>query len=99
MPEVGKLKNIPSISKIIIDCNGVLNLSKQLDVHKAMGPYCIPNIVLKNGAEEISQGLSAILQCSLNSGILPSDWRNTKQRQADRFIKTAISQTGEHRLV
>ena len=97
MPEVGKLKNIPSISKIIIDCNGVLNLSKQLDVHKAMGPYCIPNFVLKNCAEE--NLLSAILQCSLNSGILPSDWRNTNHRQAARFIKTAISQTGGHRLV
>ena len=33
----------------------------------------IPNIVLKNCA---LQGLCTIFQCSLNTGTLPSDWRN-----------------------
>ena len=41
-----------------------------------MGPDGIPNIVLKNCAEEISQWLSTIFQFSLDSGTLPSDWRN-----------------------
>ena len=46
-PEVGKFNNTPPISQIIIDNNGVLKLLKRLDVHKAMGPDGIPNIVLK----------------------------------------------------
>ena len=75
-PEVGKFNNTPPISQIIIDNNGVLKLLKRLDVHKAMGPDGIPNIVLKNCADEISQGLCTIFQQSLSTGTLPSDWRN-----------------------
>ena len=52
-PEVGKYKNTPPVSQISINKNGVLKLLKRLDVHKAMGPDGIPNIVLKNCANEI----------------------------------------------
>ena len=75
-PEVGKFNNTPPISQIIIDNNGVLKLLKRLDVHKAMGPDGIPNIVLKNCADEISQWLCTIFQQSLSTRTLPSDWRN-----------------------
>ena len=75
-PKVGTFENILPISQISIDNNGVLKLLKRLDVHKAMGPDCIPNIVLKNCADEILQGLCTIFQHSLNTGTLPSDWRN-----------------------
>ena len=67
---------MPPISQISIDNNGVLKLLKRLDVHKAMGPEGIPNIVLKNCADEILQGLRTVFQCSLNTGTQPSDWRN-----------------------
>ena len=53
----------------------MLKLLKRLDVHKAMSPDGIPNIVLKNCADEISQGLCTIFQQSLSTGTLPSDWR------------------------
>ena len=75
-PEVGKCKNMPPISQISIDNNVVLKLLKRLDVHKAMGPEGIPNIVLKNCANEILQGLCTVFQCSPNTGTLPSDWHN-----------------------
>ena len=75
-PEVGKFYNTPPISQIIIDNNGVLKQLKRLDVHKAMGPDGIPNIVLKNCADEISQGLCIIFQQSLSTRTLPSDWRH-----------------------
>ena len=74
--EVGKFNNTPPISQIIIDNNGVLKLLKRLDVNKAMGPDGIPNIALKNCADEISQGLCTIFQQSHSTGTLPSDWRN-----------------------
>ena len=41
-----------------------------------MGPGGIPNILLKACAEEISYGLSAIFQYSLDTGTPPLDWRN-----------------------
>ena len=74
--EVSKFNNIPPISQIITDNNGVLKLLKRLDVHKAMGLDGIPNIVLKNCADEISQGLCTIFQQSLSRGTLPSVWCN-----------------------
>ena len=50
---------------------------KNINIHKAMGPDGIPNILLKTCAEEISYGLSAIFQYSLDTGTLPLDWQNT----------------------
>ena len=41
-----------------------------------MGPDGIPNILKKNCADEISQGLCTIFQQSLSTGTLQSDWRN-----------------------
>ena len=42
-----------------------------------MGPDCIPNIVLKTCAKELSSGLRDIYQHSIDTGTLPNDWRNT----------------------
>ena len=75
-PKVRTFENFPPISQISIDNNGVLKLLKCLDVHKAMGPDCIPNIDLKHFADEILQGLCTIFLYSLNAGTLPLDWSN-----------------------
>ena len=59
-----------------IDWEGVLKILKNINIHKAMGPDGIPNILLKTFAEEIAYGLSAIFQCSLDKETLPLNWRN-----------------------
>ena len=45
-------------------------------MHKAVGPDCIPNIILKTCAEEIAPGLTKIFDVSIRTGTLPEDWRN-----------------------
>ena len=76
-PDVGKFKYTPPISQISIDKNGILKSLKCSDTHKSMGPDGISNIVLKNCADEILQGLYTIFQQSYKTGTRPPDWRNT----------------------
>ena len=76
VPEIGKHRNTKSAPKLNIDRHGVMKLLKNINIHKAMGPDGIPNILLKTCAEELSFGLSAIFQYSLDTGTLPLDWRN-----------------------
>ena len=75
-PEIGKHRNTKTAPQLNIDRKGVLKILKNINIHKAMGPDGIPNILLKTCAEEISYGLSAIFQYSLDTGTLPLDWRN-----------------------
>ena len=75
-PEIGKHRNTQSAPQLFIDRKVVLEILKIINIHKAMGPDRIPNILLKTCAEEISYGLSAIFQYSLATGTLPLDWRN-----------------------
>ena len=75
-PEIGKHRNTQSAPQLFIDRKGVLEILKNINIHKAMGPDRIPNILLKTCAEEISYGLSAIFQYSLATVTLPLDWRN-----------------------
>lgn len=49
---------------------------KTSNKNKACGPDNIPNTVLKECSKEIFPVLSHIFQMSLDSGMLPSDWRN-----------------------
>ena len=44
--------------------------------YKTIGPDSIPNIILKDCAKQAAPGLSAIFQCSTDSGELPGDWVN-----------------------
>ena len=76
VPEIGKHRNTKSAPKLNIDRNGVMKLLKNINIHKAMGLDGIPNILLKTCAEELSFGLSAIFQYSLDTGTFPLDWRN-----------------------
>ena len=69
-------RTIPKMDDIVIDNKGVEKLLSNLKTSKAVGPDCIPNLVLKTCAVELSAGLSTIFQCSIDSGTLPSDWRD-----------------------
>ena len=47
VPEIGKHRNTKSAPKLNIDRHGVMKLLKNINIHKAMGPDGIPNILLK----------------------------------------------------
>ena len=64
------------IHDLHISVAGVEKLLSNLDINKAVGPDLIPNIVLKECATDLAPGLTAIYRLSLNSGTLPSDWRD-----------------------
>ena len=64
-----------SIPALIIRQEGVLKLLESIKVNKAVGPDGIPNRVLKECASELAPAITKIFQSSINSGILPDDWR------------------------
>ncbi|KAK2166213.1 hypothetical protein NP493_1331g00010 [Ridgeia piscesae] len=65
----------PIISDININTAGVCKLLKAINPHKACGPDQIPNVILKNCADTLSPALRDIFQRSLDTAVLPSDWR------------------------
>ena len=65
----------PIISDININTAGVCNLLKAINPHKACGPDQIPNVILKNCADTLAPALRDIFQRSLDTAVLPSDWR------------------------
>ena len=74
LPDVESKTIQHPLKNIIIDTNGVTKLLKNLNTSKASGPDAIPNSILKGCAEQLSPGLSAVFQLSLDSGSLPMDW-------------------------
>ena len=46
-PEIGKHRNTKTVPQLNIDRKGVLKILKNINIHKAMGPDGIPNILLK----------------------------------------------------
>ena len=65
----------PIISDININTAGVCKLLKATNPHKACGPDQIPNVILKNCADTLAPVLRDIFQRSLDTAVLPSDWR------------------------
>ena len=65
----------PIISDIKINTAGVCKLLKAINPHKACGPDQIPNVILKNCADTLAPALRDIFQRSLDTAVLPSDWR------------------------
>ena len=70
-----KDSSFPSIENISIQEAGVLKLLQGINVNKAAGPDNLPNKLLKTCAEEIAPLLTNIFQLSLNSSVLPFDWK------------------------
>ena len=68
----------PEIESLEISVSGVTKQLCELKTNKACGPdaYAIPAWVLKEYAKEISPFLTDTYQCSIDTGIVPSKWKN-----------------------
>ena len=64
-----------SMPRIKISVNGVETLLKKLNPKKAVGPDRVPTNLLKDHADIMSPVLQVIFQQSLDTGIVPSDWK------------------------
>ena len=64
------------MNDIGIHVNGVENLLKNINPHKAKGPDEIHGRVLKECRTNIAPILAIILEKSLTSGSFPSDWKH-----------------------
>ena len=76
LPEVTSAHISHPLTNIVIDTNGVNKLLRNLNTAKACGPDSIPNKILASCADQLSPGLRAVFQLSLDTGTLPLDWRN-----------------------
>jgi len=74
IPDKG-LSPFPTMPDININMQGVLDLLKALDVHKAYGPDNIPPRVLKEAAYIIAPLVTELFRRYLQSGEVPLDWR------------------------
>jgi hypothetical protein len=61
---------------IKINSKGVHKLLKNLKPHKAPGPDSIPSCILKTAADQLAPILTEIYQTSLNTGVVPQDWKD-----------------------
>ena len=64
-----------TISTIKINTDGVIKLLQKLKPNKAAGPDKMKPFVMRETAENIAPGLAAIFRKSLETGIVPEDWR------------------------
>ena len=64
-----------SMPKIKVSVNGVECLLKKLNPKKAVGPDRVPTNLLKDHADIMAPILQVVFQQSLDSGIIPSDWK------------------------
>ena len=77
----------PDIPNLTIHQEGVIKQLKQLNPSKASGPDEIPPRLLKIVAEEIAPALTFLFQQSLDSGVVPSQWK--------KALVTGIYKKGE----
>ena len=75
LPEM-KPGNTPTMPDFSIHEGGVKKLLSNLKINKAPGPDDIPPRILKDTADIIAPILTQIFQISLDTGILPNDWKN-----------------------
>ena len=64
-----------SMPKIKVSVNGVACLLKKLNPQKAVGPDKVPTNLLKDHADIMAPILQVIFQQSLDTGVVPSDWK------------------------
>ena len=74
-PIKGKSPYSP-IEDIKINSIGVHKLLKNLKPHKDIGPDPIPSFILKAAADQLAQILTELYQTSLNTGVVPQDWKD-----------------------
>ena len=109
MPHVDSNNIKSTLSSIAITETGVAKLLRGVNPSKASGPDNIPNRVLKECADQIAPSLCCIFQRSLDTGILPQDWRSANissvfkkgdRHQAENYrpisLTSVISKLLEH---
>ena len=74
LPDLGVCRT-QKISPLVISNEGVLKQLKDLNASKAQGPDEIPPWFLKLAAEEISPYLTDIFQTSVDTGKVPTMWK------------------------
>ncbi len=68
----------PDIADLVIRTPGIEKLLLNVNVNKAQGPDCIPNVFLKGLANELAPGVQFIFAQSIDTGTLPPDWRDAR---------------------
>ena len=63
------------LQEIEVTLDSVKDIIRSLDVTKARGPDGISNWILKECIDELAGKLQVIIQCSLNEGKMPEDWK------------------------
>ena len=66
----------PSIPSIEVNWKGVHKLLKGIKPFKASGPDSLPTFILKAASDQLAPTLARIYQTSLDTGKVPSDWRD-----------------------
>ena len=65
----------PTIENVTISTTGILKLLNELNIYKACGPDGINTRILKETSDVIAHILRVIFQLSLDTGIVPNDWK------------------------
>ena len=65
----------PTMPEISITTSGISKLLQNLNIHKAMGPDQINAKILRELQDILAPTLEIIFNHSLNTGIVPSDWK------------------------
>jgi hypothetical protein len=87
MPNKGRSPH-PTMPEIKINTNGVIQLLKSINPHKATGPDNAPAHFLNNLSKELSPFLSFFFQLSINNGNISVDW---KQANVVPILKKEIN--------
>ena len=73
-PDLGN-SPYPSMPKIDVSVEGVKKLLLRLNPKKAVGPDMVPIRILRDYADDIAPILQSIFQQSLDTGMVPEDWK------------------------
>ena len=83
------------ISDLKIERRHVEKLQQKINISKAVSPtFPTKYWTLKECAAEPAEGLTCIFQCSVNTSLLPKDWR----RANDNVNVTPVFNTGDKHL-
>ena len=74
IPDLGP-SPYPSMPTIKVTENGVKKLLHKLNPKKAVGPDKVPTRILRDYADEVAPILQTIFQQSLDTGVVPDDWK------------------------
>ena len=90
IPELNLPDPSPPMPDPVITVDDVLKKLREVKADKSPGPDNIPGILLKELASELSSPLCKLFNKSLDTGVVPADWKNANV--------TAIHKKGEKDL-